>query len=214
MSDVKRVSKRTQKARETRARILKAAGELFVRDGYGTTNLQDIAELAGVAVQTIYFVFGNKRTLLKELVDVTVAGDDEPVATMDRPWFQAAMATGDAGAHLRAHVRGTRPVLERVAPIIKVLDTAVAMDPEVAALWPLGTDPRHVVQSTTAASLMAKPGARPDVPVEVAADVLFALLSPELFLLLVAERGWSPERYEEWVYRTLAVQLLTEPGDQ
>ncbi|MFB4277063.1 TetR/AcrR family transcriptional regulator [Nonomuraea sp. MTCD27] len=214
MSDVKRVSKRTQKARETRARILKAAGELFVRDGYGTTNLQDIAELAGVAVQTIYFVFGNKRTLLKELVDVTVAGDDEPVATLDRPWFQAAMATGDAGTHLRAHVRGTRPVLERVAPIIKVLDTAVAMDPEVSALWPLGTDPRHVVQSTTAASLMAKPGARPDVPVEVAADVLFALLSPELFLLLVAERGWSPERYEEWVYRTLAVQLLTEPGDQ
>ncbi|MEV4169925.1 helix-turn-helix domain-containing protein [Nonomuraea sp. NPDC049709] len=214
MSDVKRVSKRTQKARETRARILKAAGELFVRDGYGTTNLQDIAELAGVAVQTIYFVFGNKRTLLKELVDVTVAGDDEPVATLDRPWFQAAMATGDAEAHLRAHVRGTRPVLERVAPITKVLDTAVAMDPEVAALWSLGTDPRHVVQSTTAASLMAKPGARPDVPVEVAADVLFALLSPELFLLLVADRGWSPERYEEWVYRTLAVQLLAEPGDQ
>ncbi|GAA3666531.1 TetR/AcrR family transcriptional regulator [Nonomuraea antimicrobica] len=210
MSDVKRAGKRALKARETRAKILKAAGELFVRDGYGATNLQDVAELAGVAVQTIYFVFGNKRTLLKELVDVTVAGDDEPVATMERDWFKEAMAARTAAEHLRAHVRGTRAVLARVAPIAKVLDTAVAMDPEVAALWPRDTDPRHVVQSAAAGSLMAKPGARQDVSPEVAADVLYGLLSPELYLLLVRERGWSQERFEEWACRTLAAQLLDE----
>lgn len=210
MSDVKRVSKRTQKSRETRARILKAASELFVRDGYGTTNLQDVADLAGVAVQTIYFVFGNKRTLLKELVDVTIAGDDEPLATMERDWFTEAMAAPGAAEHLRAHVRGTTAVLGRVAPITKVLDTAVAMDPEVASLWPHDSDPRHVVQSAAAGALMAKPGARPDVSSEQAADVLFGLLSPELYLLLVAERGWAPERYQDWAHRTLAAQLLIQ----
>ncbi|MEV0378729.1 TetR family transcriptional regulator [Nonomuraea sp. NPDC050643] len=208
MSDVKRVSKRTQKAQETRRRILKAAGELFVRDGYGVTNLQDVAELAGVAVQTIYFVFGNKRTLLKELVDVTIAGDDEPLATMDRPWFAAAMATPSAAEHLRAHVRGTSAVLARVAPITKVLDAAVAMDPEVAASWPQDVDPRYVVQRAAAEALMAKPGARPGVSPEAAADVLYGLLGPELYLLLVEKRAWSPERWQEWAHRTLAAQLL------
>src|ERR1700754_3690421 len=202
MSDVKRVGKRAQKARETRARILRAAGELFVRDGYGTTNLQDVAELAGVAVQTIYFVFGNKRTMLKELVDVTIAGDDEPVATMDRAWFRAAMEAETAAAHLRAHVRGTRGVLARGAPMMKGLETAAAMDPEVSALSPQGIDPRHVVHATAAAALMAKPGARRDVSPELAADVLYGLLSPELYLLLVAGRGWPPERYEDWALGT------------
>ncbi|MFC4008089.1 TetR/AcrR family transcriptional regulator [Nonomuraea purpurea] len=208
MSDVKRVSKRTQKAQETRARILRAAGELFVRDGYGATNLQDVAAQAGVAVQTIYFVFGNKRTLLKELVDVTIAGDDEPVATMDRPWFVAAMATESARDHLRAHVSGTTAVLGRVARIVKVLDTAVATDPEVAALWPSGVDPRYTVQRSAAESLMGKPGARPGVSVEFAADVLFGLLSPETYLLFVEERGWSPHQWEEWVHRTLTADLI------
>ncbi|TMR89613.1 TetR/AcrR family transcriptional regulator [Nonomuraea basaltis] len=210
MSDVKRVSKRTQKAQETRRRILEAAGELFVRDGYGTTNLQDVADKAGVAVQTIYFVFGNKRSLLKELVDVTIAGDDEPVATMERAWFRAAMATERAEEHLREHVRGTRAVLERVAPITQVLNTAVAMDPEVAALWPQGVDPRYTVQRAAAGSLMAKPGARAGVSAEFVADVLYGLLSPEVYLQFVGERGWSPERWEEWTHRTLAAQLLQD----
>ncbi|TMR18281.1 TetR/AcrR family transcriptional regulator [Nonomuraea turkmeniaca] len=208
MADVKRVSKRTQKSRETRRRILEAAGELFVRDGYGTTNLQDVADKAGVAVQTIYFVFGNKRSLLKELVDITIAGDDEPVATMDRPWFRAAMAAERADEHLRAHVRGGRGVLERVAPIMKVLSTAAAMDPEVAALWSYDVDPRYTVQRAAADVLMTKPGARPGVSAAFAADVLYALLSPELYLQFVEDRGWSPEQWEEWVHRTLAAQLL------
>ncbi|MEV4471093.1 TetR/AcrR family transcriptional regulator [Nonomuraea salmonea] len=208
MSDVKRAGKRAQKARETRARILRAAGELFVQDGYGATNLQDVATRAGVAVQTIYFVFGNKRTLLKELVDVTIAGDDEPVATMDRPWFKEALAAPTAAGHLRALVHGSSAVLARVAPIMKVLDTAVTMDPEVAAEWTQDTDPRHVVHTAAARSLMAKPGARADVPPEQAADVLYGLLSPELYLLLAGARGWPHERFEEWVHDTLAAQLL------
>ncbi|MFI7614704.1 TetR/AcrR family transcriptional regulator [Nonomuraea terrae] len=76
MTDVKWPNRRAQEAQETRRRIREAALELFLRDGYGATNLQDIAGRAGVAMQTIYFVLGNKRALLKELVDVTIDGDD------------------------------------------------------------------------------------------------------------------------------------------
>ncbi|NUP79871.1 MAG: TetR/AcrR family transcriptional regulator [Nonomuraea sp.] len=205
MSDVKRTDKRAEKAKETRGRILAAALELFLRDGYGATNLQDVADRAGVAVQTIYFVFGNKRALLKELVDVTIAGDDEPVATMDRPWYTAALAAGTAQDLVRAHVAGTTAVLERVAPIGELMRAAAASDPEVAALWPQEVDPRYVVQLGAAKALAGKPGAR--VPAEEAADLLYGLLSPELYLLFVRERGWSRERWEQWATRTLTAQL-------
>ncbi|GAA4231344.1 AcrR family transcriptional regulator [Streptosporangium album] len=209
MSDVKRTSKRAQKAQETRRRILEAALELFVQDGYGATNLQDVADRAGVAVQTIYFVFGNKRTLLKELVDVTIAGDDEPVATMDRPWYVDALAADTAQDMLRAYVAGTTSVLGRVASIGRVLEGASASDPEVAALWPHDVDPRYLVQQGAAKALVGKPGARAEVSVEEAADLLYGLLSPELYLLFVRERGWSSERWEQWVGQTLRAQLCS-----
>jgi AcrR family transcriptional regulator len=207
MNPVKKIDGRSEKARLTRARILDAAGELFVRDGYGATSLQDVAERAGVAVQTIYYGFGNKQAVLKEVVDRTIAGDDKPVATLDRPWFQKALSTKTAKAHLKAHVEGTRAVLERVAPIMKMVEAAAATDPGIADLWPNQEDPRLTVQTAAATSLLTKPGARPGVSVEHAADVLFGLLSPEVYLVLVSQRGWSPKQWEKWTQETLLPQL-------
>ena len=116
MTVVKRPNRRAEKAQETRRRIIEAAADLFVADGYGATNLQDVADRAGVAVQTIYFVFGNKRALLKELVDVTIAGDSEPIATMDRPWFTDAMAATTAEELLTIYVPGSSAILSAVIP--------------------------------------------------------------------------------------------------
>lgn len=207
MTSVKKGSARAEKARETRQRILAAARQLFVAQGYGATSLQEIADEAGVAVQTIYFGFGNKRTVLKELVDVTIAGDDAPVATLERPWFQAVLGARTAGKQLEAHVEGTRPILERVAPILRVLDAAAAADPEVAALWP-AEDPRYVVHLSAAKALVDKPGVRKGVEVEQAADVLYGLLSPELYLVMTVERGWSDEQWQAWTLELLKAQLL------
>jgi AcrR family transcriptional regulator len=204
-----KVNKRAEKARHTRRRILAAAGELFVEQGYGATSLQEVADRAGVAVQTIYFVFGNKRKLLKELVDATIAGDDEPIATMNRPWFREAIASETADALLRAHVRGTSEVLHRVAAITDMVATAAASDAEIAQLWPDGEQPRLRVHMAAAEALVAKPGARADITAETAADILFALLSPGLYLLLVRERGWPSQRWEQWTYDTLRAQLCT-----
>jgi AcrR family transcriptional regulator len=206
MSTVKKPDGRSEKARLTRTRILDAAGDLFVSGGYGATSLQDIADRAGCAVQTIYYSFGNKQTVLKELVDRTIAGDDKPVATMDRPWFREALAAKTAAEHLQLHVVGTRAVLERVAPIMKVLEAAGGTDPELAGLWP-GEDPRLTVQTAAATSMLDKPGARSGLSVAEAADILFCLLSPELYLLFVADRQWSPADWEIWTRQTLETQL-------
>ena len=204
---VKSTGKKGEKSRQTRGRILQAAYELFVDQGYGATTLQGIAERAGVAVQTIYFAFGNKPSLLKELVDVTIAGDDEPIPTMQRDWFHDAIAAGTAEAHLRAHVHGTCGILARVAPIMDVLHAATAQDPSLASLWQQDTDPRLEVQTAAARSLMAKTGANTDLPVKDAADLLYGLLSPQLYLLFIRDRGWAPDRWEQWVYDTLHAQL-------
>lgn len=208
MATVKQAGSRAQKTRQTRRRMLQAAQELFVERGYGATTLQDVADRAGVAVQTIYFTFGNKRTLLKEVVDVTIAGDDEPVATVDRKWFRDALAAPTAADQLAAYVAGTRAVLDRFAAIYTMVVTAVAIDRELSALWPQNIDLRHIVNRTAAESLMTKPGARADVPVERAADLLYGLLSPNLYLLFVCDRGWSPAQFEEWARETLRSQLL------
>ncbi|HEY2668928.1 MAG TPA: helix-turn-helix domain-containing protein [Rugosimonospora sp.] len=205
MTEVK--GRRAEKARATRRKIVEAARELFIERGYGATALQDIADRAGVAVQTIYFTFGNKRTLLKELGDITIAGDDEPVATVERPWFREALAAGTAAEQLEGIVHGARGVLERLAPIAEVLRTAATVEPAVAALWRTDADPRFTVYETAAQALVTKPDARAGMSAEHAADVLFGLLSPELYLVLVRDRGWSPERWERWAYETLRAQL-------
>jgi AcrR family transcriptional regulator len=212
MQLVKSTGKKGEKSRQTRRRILQAAYDLFVDQGYGATTLQGIAERAGVAVQTIYFAFGNKPSLLKELVDVTIAGDDEPIPTMQRTWFLDALAADTAEAQLRAHVRGTCDVLARVAPIMDVLRAAGTQDPTLAGMWQQDTDPRLEVQTAAARSLVTKPDARADLSVEHAADLLFGLLSPELYLLFVRDRGWTRERWQQWVYDTLHAQLCTSAG--
>jgi len=216
MPAVKPPNKRTERAQQTRQRIVEAARDLFVEQGYGVTLMPEIASKAGVAVQTIYFSFGNKRSLLKEVVDVVIAGDFEPIATMDRPWFQASLAADTADEMLRALVQGTCRVLDRVASIYQVIDAASAADPDIANLWSFDANPRHTVQTAAAKALVSKPGARPGVTADHAADILFGLLSPELYRLLVRERGWPSQAYERWVYDTLRAQLCAddvEAGD-
>ncbi|MFD7685643.1 TetR/AcrR family transcriptional regulator [Streptomyces sp. NPDC059781] len=200
------------KAQETRRRIIEAAGALFVEQGYGATKLQEIADRAGVAVQTVYFVFRNKPSLLKELVDVTIAGDDEPVPTMERPWFTEVTTAPTAESALAALVAGTRRTLERVAAVNEMVRAATATNPEIRELWPDRTDPRYTVIATAAKSLTEKPGARTAVPVEEAADIIYAILSPELFLVLTRDRAWPPAKWEQWAYDTLGSQLLADDG--
>ena len=206
MTEVK--GTRGDKARETRRRIIDAAAGLFVEQGYGATKLQEIADRAGVAVQTIYFVFRNKPSLLKELVDVAIAGDDDPVPTLDRPWFTNVTTAPTAEPALAALVAGTRRTLERVAAIDEMVRAAAATNPEIRELWPDQTNPRYTVISTAAKALTQKPGANPAISAGEAADIIYALLSPELFLVLTRDRAWPPDKWERWAYDILCSQLM------
>src|SRR6476469_7712261 len=136
MSDVvKDKPSRAQKTRLTRRRIVASAAELFLDQGYGTTTLDQVAIRAGVAVQTVYFHFGNKATLLKEALDVAAVGDDEPVALLDRPWLEELTAEKDPVRVIELWTNGGREIFERVAPLLAVIRGTVGTDPDLAKQW-------------------------------------------------------------------------------
>src|SRR4051794_36788718 len=112
------VKPRAARTRATRRRIVDAAAELFIADVYGATTLEQIAARAGVAVQTVYFHFGNKRTVLKEAVDIAAVGDDEPVALLERPWLGELRAEPDPRRGIELWVVSSTAIYRRIGPVI------------------------------------------------------------------------------------------------
>jgi AcrR family transcriptional regulator len=203
---------RADQAVATRRRIVEAAGRFFVRDGYAATTLQQIADEAGVAVQTVYFHFGNKRTLLKELVDIASVGDDEPVALLDRPWAQELRTAPGGAETVGVWIRASREIFGRVAPILRIVRDAAGSDAEMAAQWETNQEQRHTAHRELAEILDAKDALRPGLTVDEAADILFALISLEVYVLLTVERGWTPEQWERWAARTVSDAVLARPA--
>ncbi|MFJ3930893.1 TetR/AcrR family transcriptional regulator [Streptomyces sp. NPDC090029] len=201
---------RAEKARLTRGRMVEAATDLFTERGWARTTVEDIARTAGVGVQTVYFTFGTKRTLLKEVLDTAVAGDGDPFATLDRPWARAVLDAPDPAAQLALQAGGARRILQRAAPVLEVVRGAAAADPELAELWRANLRQRHAVQERFARALVDKApsGLREGHDARSAADVATALLGPESWGLMVGELGWSARRWEDWAADGLVRQLL------
>ena len=185
-----------------------AALRLFREQGYAATPMQAIADEAGVAVQTLYFTFGTKRALLSEILDIAIAGDEEPVATLDRPHIQALLDDPDPVAQLRGQARVTRTVYERLAPALEVVRGAATADPDLAALWERSIQQRATVMERFIAALAAKTALRGGMDQATAVDIALALQSPELIMFLTGKRGWSPDKYEQWLADALISELL------
>ena len=201
---------RGEKALATRRRILEAARELFIARGFAATTIEEIASHAGVAVQTIYFVFGNKRTVLKELVDISCAGEDDPVPPLERPWVRKVLAAPDARTQISLYVKSIRRIHERVSPVLEVVRKAAASDPDVAELWEQNKRHRLDVHSYVV-GLLADAGAlRSGLDVTQAIDIAYGLLSQELFSVMVNDRRWTASRWAKWAHESLSAQLLAD----
>ena len=144
MSDaVKDKPSRAEKTRLTRRRIIAAAADLFLDEGYGATTIDQVGARAGVAVQTVYFHFGNKATLLKEALDVAAVGDDEPVALLARPWLEELTAEPDPVRVIELWTKSSREILKRVAPLLAVVRGTVGTDPDLAGQWDVNESQRR-----------------------------------------------------------------------
>ena len=201
-------TRRQQQAQETRQAILDAAAVLFVDPGYAATPLTAVAAKAGVAVQTVYAVFGTKRHLLSELVDVTVAGDDEPVALPDRPFVAEIGALPDPAAKLRRFARHLAETNARTAEVMLALAGAATADPDAAAIWRKNLEERRFGMLSFAGELMRTGAVREDLDVQQAADVLWLAMDVRNYDWLVRQRGWTLEQYQDWYVRTVAAGIL------
>jgi AcrR family transcriptional regulator len=201
-------TRRAEQARATRRRIIDQAARLFIEQGYAATTLDQIARGAGVAVQTLYFHFGNKATVLKEVVDVQAVGDDQPMPLLDRPWARRLRDESDGRRALAIWVRNARAVFGRVAPIMKVVRDAAGSDPEMAAQWQTNLAQRYVAQRTVVQQLADKHALRPELTVDRATDIVFCLASIEVYQLFTVERGWTATQWERWIKDTLTTAIL------
>jgi len=196
------------RTRFARAAVVEGARALFVERGYAATTIDAISERSDVPSATVYRLFTSKLGILSALLEVSIVGDDDPVALQDRPDAKALFAEADPRKQLAGFAAIARQINVRAAPVYRVLVGAAASELEAAELLAEYTRRRQTGQGQIA-RLLARAGAlREEVKERDAADVIHALMSPEVFRLLVSDRGWSPDRYERWLAHTLADQLM------
>jgi AcrR family transcriptional regulator len=196
------------RTRLARGAVIDAARTLFFERGYGATTIEAISTLSDVPPATVYRLFSSKRGILKALLDVSIAGDDEAVPVGDRPPVRSLLAAADPRAKVAGFVAIAAQVNSRTAAIYRILVSAAASDSDAAALLDELTRQRREGQGGLTRSLAGAGALRPKLREREAGDIIHALMSPEVYRLLVVDGGWPPERYEKWLTETLVDQLL------
>jgi AcrR family transcriptional regulator len=196
---------RRQQAARTRDAVLDAAERLFLDVGYAATSIASIARRAGVSPETIYKTFSSKPRLLAALRDRALLGAG-PSPAEDRS--DAARGEAASGAELiRRWAQLATEVAPRVAPIMLVLRAAAASDADLGALWDETEGNRYRRMAANAEAFAARGFLRTGLVVADAADVLFAYSSAEVYDLLVVRRGWSVERYRDFIATGMTAAL-------
>jgi AcrR family transcriptional regulator len=200
--------RRQEQAAATRGAILEAAQKLFERQGYAATTMEAIAAAAGVALKTVYVAFVTKSGLLRGLWDLLLKGDQDSAAVAERPWYREVIEEHDPERQLRLNARNSRVVKLRIAGVLQVIRDAASVDPDIAALWTLIQSDFYDNQRVIVKALHKNKALRPGLDITRATDILWTLNHPDLWLLLVGQRGWTPARFEQWFGDTACSQLL------
>lgn len=195
--------RRQQNAADTRRRILAAARGLIVANGFGGAKIEEIARTAGVSVATVYAVFGSKRGILLELHD-HLADEADPTA------LEAALAAaeGDPRRQLRERIAFNMRYYGRGADLIEAARSAAGVDSGLREMWERG-EARRLERFTALVSKWDREGAlAPGLDPREAVDIWWALVSPDMYRLLVVRRGWTVDRFAGWLFESLAPQLF------
>jgi AcrR family transcriptional regulator len=203
---------RREQATATRRRILEAAQRLFERDGYGASTMAAIADEAQVSLKTVYLAFGTKSGVLRALWNLLLRGDEEATPVGERPWFRAVLDERDPERTLRLNVHNATVVRGRIGRLLQVIRDAAPTEPEIAELWARIQSEFYDNQRAVAADLHKRRALRRGLGVDRAADILWTLNHPDVYMLLVSERGWTPEQHEQWLADVVCAQLLRSRG--
>jgi AcrR family transcriptional regulator len=199
---------RRRRSAETKQRIVEATRELILMNGYRATTMAQIAVRAEVNVDTVYELIGRKSVLLRELIEQAISGVDHAVVAEERSHIMAMRKSSDPVEKLTIYARAMRKTQARLAPLFLALRDASSTDPEAHAVWQEINDRRARNMRKFVRDLRDAGGLRSDLSVAKAADVVWTVNSPELYDLLVNERGWSPSSYEHWLADSLCRLLF------
>ena len=193
---------RQRQAEATKREVARVARALFAEHGYVATTISAISAEADIPVQTIYSAFGSKAKILDKITEL---------------WMSEAQTTSRAAAYLeepdparqlRMLAELNRRQMEAGSDVVAIYQEAAASDPQMAETLRnvLAAREREIRKLVDALA----PRLRPGLTVDAALDLTLALTLPEVFHLLVVERGWSHRRYEAWLADTLVTQLLRD----
>lgn len=193
----------------TRTRILEEARRLFLEQGFGATTVQQVADSAGVAVQTVYFNFRTKSRLLAGVGDTLILGDRPPDQWREHPWGIRILRSSDPGDVVRAFVEGDAEIKSRLAAFLQALGT-YELDPESVVAQDRGRDEffGSVIDRLTSMGAL-----RPGLSPTRALDIIRVVNTLEAYRDLTERRGWTDAMWKSWLTEVLAHQLLGSASD-
>ena len=200
--------RRREAAQTTRRAIVAAATRLFVERGYAATIMAAIAEAAGVSHETVHATFGPKPALFRHLVELALSGTEEPVPALEREIEAQVRAERDPARIIDLFAHTVRLLHQRLAPLFEVLSAGAQTDAELRIFANELSERRVGHMRAFATDLAAAGGLREGISVELAGDVIWAMNSPQFYLLYVRDRGWTPEFFEHWLADTWKRLLL------
>jgi AcrR family transcriptional regulator len=201
-------SRRSERAEQTRRRIVEAATALFDARGYAATTMEGIAERADVAVETVYSRFRTKANLLDAILEPAIVGVTDGRDLFDLPAIAQIRQCPDQQTQIRMLASFSRGILERTAVAHRILRSAAASDSAAANLQRADAKRRGDGQRLYIDMLCSNGPLRDGLTPEDAAGTYSALSNPNTFALLVGERQWTADKFEQWLGESLTVLLL------
>lgn len=206
-----RSPRRQTQARQTRARIIGAAARRFLAYGYAGTTMRAVAADAGVALPTVELAFHTKARLLKVVIDVAIAGDDEHEAMLDRQWATAAELIANPADFIAAFAQQLTASAGRAAGLVLAALDGARADPDIADVAAQMMSQRQVMAAWLVDGILLRSALRHGTTRGGAVDTVWTLMDPVIFCRLTEDRGWTPGQFQRWF--TDAVSQLLLPAD-
>ncbi len=203
---------RRGKAQATRRKIIRAAHDEFTEKGFHGATITSIAARAGVAAQTVYFVFHTKAGLISAVIDDAVMGDAASIP-QETEWWKAMQATPDPVQAVRTFILGAAPLFQRASAISEILRAAAQDDDEVRHTYMAHEEQRRVAFQQVIETLADKTGLRAGLTIDTATDLLMTLFSDGTYQFLTTNCGWDHDQLVDWLCQALPELLLEPPQD-
>ena len=195
---------------QTEERIVAAATELFLADGYLPTTLEAVAKRGQVGARTVYVRFGTKAALFKRVVDVAIVGDTQPLDVLGRDWAQAGMTAPTAAERIAASAAIGRQIMQRTGALFAVAQQAAAVEPLIAAFWQQGREQSRHAQAVFWTRMADDGLLDPAVDLAWLIDTASLLAAAETYLLITRMTNWDLDAYQNWLAATF-IRLSAPP---